>query len=365
MAAQYCTFWYPTIYHQNLVCLCPPGKIVSDEISDKGKKKYHLSILIDSAENLIVTSEMADGSFVVKLKPTTVRRNGFIQYEFDVDSIPDGHFEDFKKVLGKDVYHLAKQFYHSHEADSGKDGALRAIVTEAPEPVDIENNRFLLGFLENYTPVFMGYAKELSFLNSEVQKRERLVGYLETFIEQNPTHPQISEYNRTAKKHREDIVSFSLDINRQCENALIEYTYSKTLWSSKYNQSFLHEKITTDETQNNHRRQALNIRNSIRYIENIKYKNQNRLNRLTKHLLDDMKATAERIDLVLWHNRKTEKINSLVTWFSVFLAIVFGTLVFVYKENDLFNKGMIIWAIVFAVGIIIFAGLYLYRLKKA
>ncbi len=355
MSLQYCTFWYPTIYHQDLLCLYQHGKVFSGFISDKGKAKYHISILLDDKENLHITSSISNKvKFDVVLTKTNIRRNGFVQYSFDLSDVPTGYEADFKKVLCKDAYHISKQFYHNHETnhgEEGRDSALRAIITNTPEPVDTYDNRFLIGFLTDYTTVFQVYAREISSLNVKVQSREDMVSRLEKFIRNNPSHGDIKSIKTAIQNHNKAITTLCLDINKMCENALIEYTYCKTLWSSKYNLSFHHNTIPHGTVRNNLRRQALNIRNSIRYIENIKYKNQNRFNLLSIMLLDELNSTTERIDEVLSQNRQTGKTNSIITWFSVFLAIIFG----IKSVIDSDSSTHIVWFITLVAGAIVFA----------
>lgn len=370
---KYCTFWFPTIYHQELKRLREQGDIVCDENyhdpDPNGKTTgYSLEIRIDESENLHVTSKREGHvSFVVVLKKTSNRRNGFAQYEFDPSGIPN--YEAYEEeVLKKGAYDLSKKFYHKHEVISGKDSALKAIITDTPERVDEEDNRFLLGFLTDYTDVFKDYAQNVSDWNDEARNLESdFSDYTQQLKQTAPSDPKTDEIKKHLEKMYHDLVTYCTRISRGCENALIEYTYCKTLLSSKYNKSFHHNLVTGNPTQDGCRRQALNIRNSIRYIENIKYKNQNRVNRLIKHTLDTAKqaltvlqSMTGDITEVLANNKKTEKRNMALAWMSVCLAIGFGVQTFIDKEE---KAARLIWALLFGIIIIFLILWYRYPLR--
>ena len=65
-------------------------------------------------------------------------------------------------------------------------------------------------------------------------------------------------------------------IGMLCEGAITEYVYCKTLLESKYNTFVNHEKFEEEDNNTTEldkwRKKACNIRNSIRYIETVKYR---------------------------------------------------------------------------------------------
>ena len=373
---KYCTFWYPTIYHQDPVRLCSVDDIKHADISDPDKigsvPKYQIDIKLDESENLIVTSTLAslERPLFVVLQKTNICRNGFVQYSFDTGNIPREHLEEFEKVLEKDVYHLAKEFYHTHEADSGKDSALRAIIKDKAIPLNTDDNVFLLSFLENFAPVFTKYAENISDSNKEVKEVEQLLEEIE--MSENVVQNDLLY----CVKARAEVLKVSTAINKMCENASIEYTYCKTLLSSRYNKSFVHtlditepnisetdyeEKKTIFNQKEMRRKQSLNIRNSMRYIENIKYKNQNRFNMLSQYLLHEVREVNDiinqntlDINRVLTESKKTEKISLLFAIFSVFTSIMFGIVYFIDHPNRIRMSHYKNWFIVFLFGAIAF-----------
>ncbi len=251
MSIMYCTFWYPTIYHEKIKRLSRKitPKTVIEDISDKSLFPYKVYITLDGQENLIIDSETTKNSFRVTLVPTDQRRNGFIQYFFDTKNIPLEHLESFIKILKKDVYHKAKEFYHVHEADSGKDSALRAIISNKKEELNCIDNRFIISLLKSFVPVFKKYAISISACNAQAHKREIKIEAIEKVIRDRKIELSTKQEELLAR-HKEAILKYCLIINKKCENASIEYTYCKKLLSSKYNKSFLHS-LEIDYTAKN------------------------------------------------------------------------------------------------------------------
>ncbi len=371
MAHKYCTFWYPTIYHKELECFYLEGHRLSRVISDRGIT-YTLHIVRDASENLIVTSEFdsksASTPFTVVLEKTSNRRNGFVQYRFDTDPIPVGLYDKFKTVLRRDVYHLAKDFYHEHEANRGektRDAALWAVVTDTPLPLNAIDNQFLTSYLTDYCEIFKDYAEDISHLNYLAQNSEEKIKLFENYLKQ---HPKLSSKNKkiiqTAINNQWDkyIPDLCLEVNKLCENALIEYTYCKTLLCSKYNGSFhptVPSPLTSFKTEC--RQGILNIRNSIRYIENIKFRNQNRV---SQQIQRQIGLTRQALD----QGEKAGKISILLGLGGVLLALIFGGAMFLPEEKSFQNHWVVIWVALLGIVILflIFSYLHInckYRLK--
>ncbi len=334
---KYCTFWYPTIYHQSLNLLCEPGISLNKDISDEGKS--YLLTIQEVSGNIKIVSTLGDAKpYTVLLERVSYCKTGFVQYAFDIESIDESYRKKFETVLCKDVYHLAKQFYHKHETNEGKDGALRAVLTDTPESLEKDDNIFLTTFLSSYHDIFQSYAKDLSYLNKKADEREKQVSSIQKklrlFNRYSFKADESDVLQRAGLKineHQEKLNGHLLDINRVCESALIEYTYYRTLSDSKYNKSFRHDNVPSNDMQVLWREKAANIRNSVRYIENIKYISQNRFNRFSVYKLDEArrlqeesKALQEKSKDLIHQVRHTERKNSVVSGFSVFLAVLFG-----------------------------------------
>lgn len=106
-----------------------------------------------------------------------------------------------------------------------------------------------------------------------------------------------------------------------CHNALIEYTYCRVLLGSKYNDEYRHDinfnrrevELLSENPQlypflskkDEHRKKAFNIRNSIRYIEDIRQKCDILESALSKILIEEVHGIS------IEHESILESINSL------------------------------------------------------
>ena len=286
-------------------------------------------------ENLIV----AEVDFEIILTPIGRRSNGFIQYKFNFDltdkikknieklsafKSDDDKIEAFrnyfKEALSRPIYHYIKQFYHVHETIANStDSALIAVCFETEDDfIRLNNrstsndNRYLQGFLNSFQEVFKARARHVSdfnlalteLFNSFTKKYgsdQRIIGNETTVFW------RIEDFNKIPPNDLELFTKRLQELYEACEDTLIEYTYCKTLLHSIYNKYYRHdteekleiiekdiiielEQISDITEKTNQqtskylrleflkelRRNALNIRNSVRYIENVKYKNQNR-----------------------------------------------------------------------------------------
>jgi len=266
---KYITVWYPTIFHKELT----PDKSPKEFRIDDGSEEHRYVCKLEygeyvNAENIKkhcikITSETSEFPFSLTLYNLHVSRNGFATYYCDENDIPEVHRDLFfsEYLLLGPIYHKIKEFYHRHEADPDKDSALIAFCSEdeTEHKIDDFDNKPLIRFLENFETMFRDYVQNISDRNSELEKKFNV-------------------------DNAKSLIASIYKINKLCENALIEYTFCKTLLTSIYNQSFIHDnnvqllKEEDKELKIEYRRKALNIRNAIRYIESIKYKNQNRHN---------------------------------------------------------------------------------------
>lgn len=416
MAVKYCVFWYPTIFQQDFRFPCTERESFSEDISDKALGKYILTVEIkygktnQEGECLIVKSQLNRRTFTVKLEAVGGQVDGFVQYSFDTDikyvdgtSITPSDYKKFESVLKRNVYFLAKQFYHIHEAKNDRDSNLLGYINKDKDEQQVnlkqDDNEALSEYFKSYCNIFTGYARELSSLNRDIQGNEQMLRFYEAkkrlYVQGKKTTPtelekqqkdldeyknlideierEIEEEKRTLPiwekigggekrkqeiKRKEDIWEegrINIDewqkqierirsgkscrkdkkkqkeldkrirehtrlirerlrgINRVCENALIEYTYYKTLFESRHNKTFKPD--VSDKPK--HQDIAFNIRNAIRYVENIKFVNHNRLH------MDSLDKVEKSKDLISQVHH-TEKKSGVTARFSVFLAILFG-----------------------------------------
>jgi len=355
---KFITFWYPTIFHKELT----PNKLENRFRIDDGSDEYTywctLELIEYATENnkkthcIKCTSEITNTekkveSFTITFYNKNIRRNGFATYFCNEEEIPENYRNDFfgEDLLLKPIYHKIKEFYHRHESDNDKDSALTAQCSDNEILIDTPDNVSLITFLENFETMFCKYVQIISQHNLILQ--EKLI---------------LHEEKKAFKL--EALIKQVKSLNKLCENALIEYTFCKTLLTSIYNQSFRHNvdlelpnnkdseaQTKEKELKIEYRRKALNIRNSIRYIENIKYKNQNRQHYFLSEILNEGERSQLMsfilgimgISYALIFGYKTE-IQEL-TWFNInnwwsifFWSIGLISAIFLFFNSKFFKK---------------------------
>lgn len=346
---KYITIWYPTIFHKKLTLKTLRNDFRIDDDSD-----FHFKCILEFCKdtidpekhtikctcNITTGKEEKPDIFTVNLNKLDIRRNGFAIYSCDECEVPEKYrdaFFDESKLL-KPIYHKIKEFYHTHEADKNKDSVLTARWSETPDSIDTIDNMPLIRFLENFERMFCESAEVISDHNSNLQIK-------------------INEHEQKDKYKLEKIIAETKNLNVLCENALIEYTFCKTLLTSIYNHSFKHnievdlpdkhdtkEEKSIKEQKIEYRRKALNIRNAVRYIENIKYKNQNR----QTYILSEILEGGERL----------QKIGLILAYMGIAYAFLFG-----YREDMQTDGNNNIWWVIFSL-IAIISGVFLFFNSK-
>ena len=300
---KYIVFWLPTIFHQELQIkkreiINTDDKDGFFDLSDESLYPYYAKFTLSENNNIIISSKVStlkgEVSFdTILTLEDKKRKNGFMQFSLNEDEVPNVCRKSFILNLTNSMYHLIKEFFHEHECHTGKDGDLHPEVS--PKPIDLESddNPALMKCLIDFSDLFCKNAETVSELNAAANLCNDEYDRIRQKIKELPEELSESAKREIKRLHKEFLDKIFI-INKLCENSLIEYTYCKTLLSSIYNKSFKHDvaikpKAKDFEIKNAYRRRALNIRNSVRYIENIKYKNQNRQNTLLYYLNEDMK----------------------------------------------------------------------------
>lgn len=291
-SVKYCVFWYPTIFHQepqfkreDFGC-----KSETRDISDKSKYPYYIKIRYKKGDLFVYLSTINDE---IRLKKEGSSNNGFVKYSYDLSAYPFKFAKDFERILVTEVYHLAKTLFHEHEVDNGADSSLQAFLCYKNVDISQENHLPLFYYLNQFHKSFHIYSHKISDLNRTYNKllekfeklenqkffskREKSNQVNLTFFKKIIHFFLITRYIniKVICRNKDKFLSDHLiSMNELCENAIIEYTYCKTLLESKYNGFFRHN-IKLDDSKDKYRKRALNIRNSIRYIECIKFKSQN------------------------------------------------------------------------------------------
>lgn len=144
-----------------------------------------------------------------------------------------------------------------------------------------------------------------------------------------------------------DLINYHYDglsaLAKECTDSLIEYTYCKTLLESKYNDLYKHNRYFTKQDLKNFledpndpnllqkdycRKKAFNIRNSIRYIEDIKQKCDIEGVRITEMLIEEVHGISKDSETILGRIKKlteetaeSNSLSSFLGWLSLAIAI--------------------------------------------
>ena len=200
------------------------------------------------------------------------------------------------------------------------------------------------------------------------------------------------EINNEKKSYKQSIEvldvqleKLKIDINsisHLCENSLLEYTYCKTLLESRDNKTFiLNPEISVD---GNHRMIAYNIHSSIRYVEDAKYINQNRFNRLSVYKLDESRQLQEElkklqetsytvIQEVKISGEQSTELGEFSFWVSLIVAcgaVVVELLSSLFGNPDVWNTELsktlsgLVGKVLVAIVVLIVAFRYRRRLKN-
>ncbi|MCL2417623.1 MAG: hypothetical protein FWD02_06820 [Bacteroidales bacterium] len=340
-------FWFPTIFHEEPKIKIKSRKIVNPEtgdgfydLSDKDScLSYFAKFRLSEKDDIIITSKVKtiDDISFIEFDTTLFlcgnkRKNGFVQFSFDESQIEERFRKAFTQNLTKSMSSKIKEFYHEHECHTDKDSDLTSLVSDSEIDLEEENNKALINFLEKFSKLFYKRAVNISNFNKKVRKSHTDYVQVRDGIWESPRSHSAARWQKFFTGHLKVTKQVSV-LGSLCEDALIEYTYCKTLLTSIYNTSFKLEmdkdkKAVDFETRNDNRRNALNIRNSIRYIENIKYKNQNRqfaLLHLSDRDIKDIAATVhtqnEKIDQTLDVNKVWQGVGISLAMLSIFFGL--------------------------------------------
>ena len=331
MAFKDCTFWFPTIYQKEISLLPIYDKVdrpmVDDDISDEDfSHPYHLKIEHDKAGNLYVTSILngkygTDSEFTIKLEKKEHSLDGFVRYCFDTEEIkvPKDKYDAFEKnVICRDIYHLSKRFYHEHEINESKDCTLEAFVSSSTagdgKTLDKENHKYLIDILSRFHDAFQSYARHISERNKENRASELRIEKLEKALEAGTCKRKKQAQGWENIEKEQQLLKDNLrKVSRFCENALMEYTYYKTLYHSPYNNLFICESVDGKKDEK-YSRMALNVENTMRYIKAVQIQTQNAYNRMLHRKQTESKWLIQQI-------HRTEKSSGAVALLSIVLAI--------------------------------------------
>ena len=162
--------------------------------------------------------------------------------------------------------------------------------------------------LKNTQPKYKFYRYELENLDT-------ILGIIEIELgirkHQNCCHVY-KQLDKLALKKHELTKAIRERINQLCEGASTEYVYCKTLLESRYNWKI--QKDNYGEAEYDDRRTALNIRNSIRYIETAKYRYSNTQTKSTHSMLVNADRLSKKAKVI-------SIIGAVISFISLIIAL--------------------------------------------
>ncbi|MDR1156301.1 MAG: hypothetical protein LBL04_16480 [Bacteroidales bacterium] len=334
MAENYCVFWLPRLYHQDIAVLNATNSL-SEDISDGICEAVHrISVEIGNFEegerDIAVRSMSGNHHETVVLKYISSSRNGLIQYFYKADS----RYRETRFIvdaISGPVYHLIKGFFHKHEYhDINGDYTLTAFLSNKKIDLEAIDNEALVFYLEQYESKFRGY-RELAF------------DKLDFIIQKNQEDLNESFYNYTTRQ---------VDLDLFCDNALGESLYYESLLHSWYNESCRYNHTDRKHESLQHRRHktvnpekedmqpcehckrlhrsALNTKNAIDSIRQIRKKNKHLHNfKEGEYLfdtLDELQKQQNTIQILIRSGDEIAKTSKMLAWVSVSLGVMSLTL---------------------------------------
>lgn len=182
---------------------------------------------------------------------------------------------------------------------------------------------FVRGKIEH--PYYKFYRYELEPINTVLNEIE-----IELGIYKYQYNCEIPFYvYRQLRKLILDMNELSRNTNfvlfKLCESASVEYSYCKTLLESPFNWSI--KKDNYAKSEYNDRRSALNIRNSIRYIETVK-------EGITHNQINNIFSILEKADNVSQTSTKISYLGLAITSLSLIISLIFANRDYSNKSNQ-------------------------------
>jgi hypothetical protein len=256
MAANFCVFWIPTIFHTKILPLDLDSNLIEKDISDNVGGSHHICVSLDETTfDLTIISTIPDHNpITLNLKCLECSDNGLISYSYDTYDDIELHFIEGK--IPNAIYHMVKGFYHEHRFhDPESDSPLDAFTS--PEQILIHevDNKALRHYLEKYEIKFVSFSEQLKFE----------FDYLKKENEENINKPSVF-FKRE-------------EFNQKCNNILGEFVYCESLMNSKFNHSCKIQEIKKEKTEEEKnpidlRKVAINIHNAVKYVQLLQIQNK-------------------------------------------------------------------------------------------
>lgn len=200
------------------------------------------------------------------------------------------------------------------------------------------------------------YDAALSNIKSE-EEEESVFATNSVDLSETPSSTSWSKIKKEIQKTESILTNYASDslrsVLRTCCNALTEYNYCKSLLESKYNTEYKHDLSFSDSdivilggdkisdpilaAKDDHRKIAFNIRNSVRYIEEIRNKCNIWENELTRNLVNSVDEMQQTSDISNILNTRLGKLSLALGIFGVIFGLLsfFNISVNCFKCNEI------------------------------
>ncbi|PXV59430.1 hypothetical protein CLV62_1352 [Dysgonomonas alginatilytica] len=247
----YCVLWIPTVFHKKPLRKPDVTIIKNVNISDIDNIPHNISVDLDQDENIIIKSDSPD-SHSILLKRIDYSNNGLFLYEYDIEDKKEN-----RALIGDDfpfaIYHIVKEFYHTHEHHGeDEDTHLAAYTNKIRPDIKALNNEALIHYLRNYEKKFVAYLSQIQNAYAGLLSRKK-------------------ESNKRYKLATDSHEAFS-DF---CCKVRGEELYYNSLNKSKYNTLCKSGLGNDSEEESQLSKIAFNIENALANIKYIEEKAHN------------------------------------------------------------------------------------------
>lgn len=166
--AYYCVLWIPTVFHKKLYQLSTHCEREVD-ISDLQHCPHRVKVRLDESGSVSITT--LEKEEVITLRLIDTCSNGLFLYEYSIN-------DEENSLIGKEIpyaiYHIVKEFYHTHEHHAPEEDAyLKPYCSEIKPEIKNNDNEALMHYLKNYHDKFSAYLNQIHYAYNALKERKK------------------------------------------------------------------------------------------------------------------------------------------------------------------------------------------------
>ncbi len=256
----YAVLWIPTILHGELSnCKSKIEKLISDVTGDKlneGDEEIYVRVILGDSGNVDVYVRDADGQFApdpfITLTLEDSSSNGLCCYSYTKTALDSQYSEGFgftESKFPKAIYHIIKEFYHSHDFHNPEnDASLPPFVSTKKIDIHSDDNDALKHYLIHYEKLLCSIA-----------------AFMHLWLDIIRTKLNISR--QSADLQDDSFQAFT----EMCLKARGYEAYMGTLYRSIHNKKCRLDAKVRSKKDSSLRKIAFNIENALQYIRTAEY----------------------------------------------------------------------------------------------